>query len=196
MVIDSGRTTEKIFLSFPYICINKGMDIQQIRRITGYNPHVPTQKTATAGWLAAQSSQYQYAVTLTFVQKLHVSNAHGEYYRTTNREDIEKAVEKFQQKLNLLVFKNEARRRGRKLSYLPVLEGLRNTKHLHIHMSIGGSPSHILPSEFITLVKKAASLVPLCNQQSDIQIMDSGWMDYMCKEVANTHTDNVLWQLT
>lgn len=196
MVIESGWTTEKIFLSFPYICINKGMDIQQIRRITGHKQHVATQQTATAGWLAAQSSHYQYAVTLTFVQHVHVSNAHGEHYRSTTREDIEKAVERFQQKLNLLVFKNEARRRGRKLRYLPVLEGLRNHKHLHVHMSIGGCPSHILPSEFVKLVKKAASLVPLCNQQSDIQIMDSGWMDYMCKEVANTHTDNVLWQLT
>jgi hypothetical protein len=79
---------------------------------------------------------------------------------------------------------------------LPVVEGERSNKHLHLHFAIGGLPSHVKFNQFDTLVKqckdyKLSTLIA----QHKVDITDSGWIDYITKEVGTKDTDNVLWTL-
>jgi hypothetical protein len=45
------------------------------------------------------------------------------------------------------------------------------------------------------MVKNAVDLVQELDTQHDVQIMDSGWIDYITKELGRRDTDNVLWHL-
>ena len=45
------------------------------------------------------------------------------------------------------------------------------------------------------LVKEAKSLVEHVDEQHKTDLADSGWMEYICKELGRKDTDNVLWPL-
>jgi hypothetical protein len=172
------------------------MTLAEIRKRTGHYPNTLTTKQAATSWLLGLSQQCQFAVTLTFKQTVHIKNERGEQYRALNIDDVERAVARFQQKLNRQMFGNAAERYGKTLNYLTIAEGLRNHKNLHVHMAVGGWRKGQPFNQFIPMLNKAAALVDQIDSQKDLQIMDSGWTEYICKEIATNDTDNVLWQLT
>jgi len=100
------------------------------------------------------------------------------------------------QKLNRAVFgKRAADKHGRSLRYIAVLEGERSKKNLHLHFSIGALPSTIRFNQFDTLVREAKSHVEHVDEQHKVDLADSGWMEYICKELGRKDTDNVLWSI-
>ena len=62
-------------------------------------------------------------------------------------------------------------------------------------MAIGEIPEHIKWSEIKELVANAKSKVAGIDKQFDVDIADSGWMEYLTKELGKADTDNVLWDL-
>jgi hypothetical protein len=111
------------------------------------------------------------------------------------RGDCDRVAKRFIQKLNRQAFGKAAERNGKSLRYLVVVEGERTAKLLHLHLAVGGLPKTYLPNQFATMVKNAANLVREIDTQHDVQIMDSGWTDYITKELGRSDTDNVLWHL-
>ena len=172
------------------------MDIYEIRKRTAYEPNpAPTQKNAVRSWLTSLRSEYQFAVTLTLKQYVQLRLEHGVNYKRLVREDCDKIAQRFIQKLNRQAFGKAAERHGKTHRYLVVVEGERTDKQLHLHLAVGGLPNHYLPNQFPIMVKNAADLVRELDAQHDVQIMDSGWTDYITKELGRTDTDNVLWHL-
>jgi hypothetical protein len=183
-------------MGFCLVQLNTAMDIYEIRKRTAYDPNAaPTQKNAVRSWLTSLRSEYQFAVTLTLKQYVELRLEHGINYKRLVREDCDKIAQRFIQKLNRQAFGKAAERHGKTLRYLVVVEGERTDKQLHLHMAVGGLPNHYLPNQFATMVKNAADLVREIDTQHDVQIMDSGWTDYITKELGRTDTDNVLWHL-
>ena len=81
------------------------------------------------------------------------------------------------------------------LKYLVVVEGERTGKNLHLHMAIGDLPSYVKWNEVDGLVRNAKLKVAELDEQHKVDIVDSGWMEYLTKELGMKDTDNVLWDL-
>ena len=173
------------------------MKLQEIRARTAYNPNaLPTQKTAVRAWLGGMSREFPLSLTLTLKQTIVEKNDRGTYKRRLTRDDCERIDKRFTQKLNREVFgKYAAEKGGKSLKYLPVVEGERSNKHLHLHFAVGGLPSHVRFNQFDTLVTNAKLHVEHIDVQHEVDITDSGWIEYITKEVGTKDSDNVLWTL-
>jgi hypothetical protein len=173
------------------------MKLQEIRTRTAYDPNaLSTQKAAVRAWLGGMSTEFPLSLTLTLKQTIVEKNDKGTYKRKLNRIDCERIAKRFTQKLNREVFgKYAAEKGGKSLKYLPVVEGERSNKHLHLHFAVGGLPSHVKFNQFDSLVTKAKLHVEHIDAQHDVNITDSGWIEYITKEVGTKDTDNVLWTL-
>ena len=173
------------------------MKLQDIRIRTAYNPlALPTQKAATRTWLSGMSKDFPLALTLTLKQTIVETTDRGTYKRKLTRVDCEHIAKRFKQKLDREVFgKRKAGRVGYTLKYLPIIEGERSNKKLHLHFAIGGLPSTIKLNKFNELVTNAKLLVENIDAEHKVDITDSGWIEYITKEVGTKDTDNVLWTL-
>lgn len=172
------------------------MNLQDIRQHLFYcETQTNTVKAATQAWLCRLSSQYPIALTLTLKQTIAYTTPKGAVRRKINRQDCEQIAQRFIQKLNQQVFGHSAKRHGRKLKYLVVVEGERSKKNLHLHIAIGDFPSHVKLNQIDQLVTKAKLHVENIDEQHEVAIADSGWMEYITKECGKHDTDNVLWNL-
>lgn len=172
------------------------MDLYEIRKRTAYDAKAaPTQKTAVRSWLTSLRSEYQFAVTLTIKQNTTVKTPHGVHVRKLKREDCDAIAHRFTQKLNRQAFGKAADRYSKGLRYFAVVEGERTGKNLHLHLAVGNLPSGYMPHQFQVMVANAVNLVRELDTQHDVQIMDSGWTDYITKELGRLDSDNVLWHL-
>jgi hypothetical protein len=172
------------------------MNLAQIRQKTAFNPSgLPTQKQATRTWLNSLYKQYPLALTLTLKQFNLVKNANGAFIQKLDKDEVRRIARRFTQKLNQQVFGNSAKRYGKSLKYLVVVEGERTGKNLHLHMAIGDLPSYVKWNEIDGLVRNAKIKVAELDEQHKVDIVDSGWMEYLTKELGMKDTDNVLWDL-
>lgn len=173
------------------------MKLQDIRQRTAYNPRaLPTQKAATRTWLSGMSRDFPLALTLTLNQSIVEVTERGTYRRKLTRIDCERIAKRFTQKLNREVFgKYAAEKGGKSLKYLPIVEGERSNKNLHLHFAIGGLPSHVQFNQFDALVTKAKLQVENIKAEYKVSLADSGWIEYITKELGTKDTDNVLWTL-
>jgi hypothetical protein len=173
------------------------MKLQDIRTRTAYNElALPTQKEATRTWLSGMSKDFPLALTLTLKQTIVENTERGTYKRKLTRIDCERIAKRFIQKLNREVFgKRGADKFGLSLKYLPVVEGERSNKNLHLHFAIGGLPSHVKFNKFDRLVTNAKLYIEYIDAEHKVDIADSGWFSYITKEVGSKDTDNVLWTL-
>jgi hypothetical protein len=173
------------------------MKLQEIRTRTAYDPNaLPTLKAAVRTWLGGMSEDFPLSLTLTLKQTIVEKNDRGTYIRALTRADCERIAKRFTQKLNRQVFgKYAADKCGKSLKYLAVIEGERSNKHLHLHFAIGGLPSRVKFNQFDTLVTNAKLQVEHVDTEHKVDIADSGWIEYITKEVGRKDTDNVLWTL-
>jgi hypothetical protein len=174
------------------------MKLDEIRARTAYNPQAkPTQKEATRTWLSGMSKEFPIGLTLTLKQTITERTNRGTYLRKLTRIDCERIAKRFIQKLNREVFgKYAAEKGGKSLKFLPVVEGERSNKRLHLHFAIGGLPTTIEFNQFDNLVTSAKLNVEQIDSAHKVDVTDSGWMEYITKEVGSKDTDNVLWTLT
>ncbi len=172
------------------------MNIEQIRQKTAYCASaLPTQKQATRTWLNSLHKQYPVALTLTLKQVNSYKSVKGIHAKKLDRDECRRIAKHFTHKLNQQVFGSSAKRYGNGLKYLVVIEGERTGKNLHLHMAIGDLPSHVKWNEIDGLVRNAKLRVAELDEQHKVDIVDSGWMEYLTKELGMRDTDNVLWDL-
>ena len=173
------------------------MNIQTIRSRLAYQDKPKTSvKAAAQLWLASISSNYPIALTLTLKQHIAYTSPKGIVRKRISRDDCEKIAERFIRKLDQQVYGHAARRYGKGLKYIVVVEGERTNKNLHLHMAIGDVPSHVRLNEMEMLISLAKLHVEHIDTQHKLDIADSGWMNYITKECGRHDTDNVLWHLS
>lgn len=172
------------------------MKLAQIRQRTAYSPTaIPNCKQQLRTWLNSLHTQYPVALTLTIKQSNIVQNANGTYIQKLDKDEVQRIAKHFTQKLNQQVFGSSAKRYGKGLKYLAVIEGGRTGKNLHLHMAIGDLPNFVKLNQFDTLVRNAKFKVIELDEQHKVDVVDSGWMQYITKELGKKDTDNVLWDL-
>jgi hypothetical protein len=172
------------------------VNLAQIHQKIAFNQNaLPTVKQETRDWLRGLHQDYPVALTLTLKQVIEIKSDKGTYYKKIDKEECRQIAKRFTHKLNQQIYGSSAKRYGKGLKYLIVVEGERSCKNLHLHMAIGEIPSHIKWSEIKGLVDNAKAKVVDIDKESDIAIADSGWMDYLTKELGRADTDNILWDL-
>jgi len=172
------------------------MKLQQIRQKTAYcATATPTQKQATRNWLNSLHKQYPVALTLTLKQVNSYKSVKGVHTKKLDRDECRRIATHFTHKLNQQVFGSSAKRYGKALKYLIVVEGERTTKNLHLHIAIGNVPDYVKWNELDRLVRNAKLKVAELDEQHKVDIVDSGWVEYLTKELGMKDTDNVLWDL-
>jgi len=62
-------------------------------------------------------------------------------------------------------------------------------------MAIGGLPSYVKWNELDRLVRDAKQRISEIDGQYKVDLVDSGWAEYITKEVGMTDTENVFWDL-
>jgi len=156
---------------------------------------IVSQKQATRDFLRSLHKQYPIALTLTLKQSYAITNANGTYIQKLNRDEVRRIATHFKHKLNQQIFGSSAKRFGKGLRYLMVMEGERTYKNLHLHIAIGEKPDFIKWNELDTLVCNAKNKITEIDTQHKLDIVDSGWCEYITKELGMTDTDNVFWDL-
>lgn len=174
------------------------MNSNDIRQRIAYDPKTAQNvRETTRTFLNSISKQYPIAITLTFKQSYAVHTNAGTHYKKLDIDAVKQSVKHFQHKMNQQVFGSAAKRHGKHLSYIPVVEGVRTGKNLHVHMAVGNIPAHVMFNEIEALVNKAKLSVELLDKQHKVALAyDSGWLaEYLLKEVTANNTDNILWDL-
>lgn len=180
------------------VFINTVMKVEEIRkRLIDSELHRTDARDGVKQWVHDMSADFPFALTLTLKQSFLVSTPKGNYYRKLDRDDCQRAAERFQQKLNRAVFgKRAADEYGKGLRYLAVLEGGVKGKHLHLHYALGGLPPFIRLGDLHGLIDHARSLVPVLDDQFRVKIADDGWHDYITKQAHRTDVDCLLVTLS
>lgn len=171
--------------------------LEQIKKqIQDLGIETDTARSELHRWAAGMNDTYKVALTLTLKQTQLCKTNKGHYFKRIDRDDCIKIAERFMQKLNREVFgKRGADKYEMTLKYLPVLEGAKTNKHLHLHFAIGGKPSYKTYRDLAIGIRDAKLQVAGLDKQYVASIADSGWMEYICKEASTHDSDNVLWQL-
>jgi hypothetical protein len=155
-----------------------------------------TQKAAMRAWLSSMAPDYPLALTLTLKQSVRVMTPRGLHTHALGPEDAERTAQRFIKKLNRAVYgRRAAEKHGRGLRYIVVMEGARCGKNLHLHFAVGGLPHHVPINKLDALVAAAKAQVKQIDREHRVDLADSGWMEYICKELGSKDTDNVLWNV-
>lgn len=174
------------------------MNIEQIRQKVGFEANRPISvKERAIPWVGGLSKYYPIALTLTLKQVITEVRPIGTVIYRINKDHCRQIAKKFIQKLNREAYGNSAKRNSKGLNYIVAVEGNGTSKHYHLHMMIGGIPSHVRLNQMDRLVRNAKSRCEGIDQEYHIKATyDSGWGEYICKELNKSNTDNILWDLS
>lgn len=138
-------------------------------------------QTAMREWVAFEEWSNPYAITLTMKQNRDVKTLRGQH--TISLDDIaaSRNFGYFMHRLNRKVYGRQAKRYGRILRVVPILERSKGTDRLHFHAGIE-RPDKITDEAFRSLIKEQWYKTPWAYYQIDIQdSADDGWISYITK---------------
>ena len=147
-------------------------------------------RNTTQDWMLQLTDRYTHAVTLTLKPYRTVMTEHGEVREKLTIYDAKANMRHFINRLNAEIFGNAAKRYGKSIAILPVLEGIRGHKFFHYHCAIGNLPESLSDAALHAKVRAAWQLTHFGNEQIDVQRMQTtGWIGYMGKELGRGNTD-------
>lgn len=151
-------------------------------------------QSATREWLASSKWINPYAVTLNLKQVAMVVTDRGSAPCCLDEQSASNNLRHLLNRLNRHYHGNAARRFGRKLPVLPVLEG-GATHRLHYHLLIDLPPSVDL-DEVYPLIVEQWHRTPWGYGQTHVQrCNDDGWLDYITKLRSKPNfSDSIDWQ--
>ena len=150
-------------------------------------------RSATRAYLLSMADDYQIAMTITIRQKWFDTNGKMKVTHFLNARDLPTISERLERKLNKLIWKNGFARHRKSLKFFKVWEDGFGTKRIHLHYAIGNFPPNFKLNTLNALVEKASGECYEIDFEHKEDICDSGWLEYITKEVGKTDTDKVLW---
>lgn len=150
-------------------------------------------RSATRSYLASMANDYQVAMTVTLHQKWFDKNGMLKITHFLSSQDLPTICARFEAKLNKLIWKNGFDRFGKSLKFFKVWEDGYGTKRIHLHYALGNFPKNFKLNTLRHLVEKAARQCYEIDIEHKEVICDSGWLEYITKEVGKKDTDKVLW---
>ena len=139
------------------------------------------------------ANDYKVALTLTLKQSWYDKCGKMRVMHYLSESDVPRIYERFQWQLNKLVWKQRHYRHGESLKFFRAWEDGFGTKRIHLHAAIGNFPPGFKLNTLPELVERAARQCYEIDFEHKEDICDSGWLDYITKEVAKHDTDKILW---
>ena len=151
-------------------------------------------QSATRDWLASSKWTNPYAVTLNLKQVTTVVTDRGLAPRCLDEQSASNNLRNLLNRLNQHFHGNAARRFGRKLQVVPVLEG-GATHRLHYHLLIDLPPKVDLEEAYPLLVDQWLQTPWGYGRTHVQQCYDDGWLDYITKLRSKPNfSDSIDWQ--
>ena len=170
------------------------MTLYEIRQIIQKSElNRPNCRTETRQFLVGLATNYQVALTLTLNQKWFDKCGQMRVEHYLSKDDIPYIYERFQHQLNKLVWKNRYTRYGDKLQFIRAWENGNGSKRIHLHAALGNFPKDFKLNTLPKLIERAAKQCYEVDIQHKEDICDSGWIEYITKEVGKKDTDKILW---
>jgi hypothetical protein len=155
--------------------------------------HKPNYQDQCRDFISKELGTHQIAITLTLKKSWIVKNGKMDVKLYLSNTNIETIWKRFLHILNKLIWKNEYKNKGITLTAIGALENGFGNKHDHIHGALGNFPKDFNFKRLSKLVKKASNECFEINTQHKEKFCDSGWIDYMTKEVSKKVSDKVFW---
>ena len=153
----------------------------------------PSYRDVVRQYLPQIIDTQQIAITLTLKRSWIVKNGRMNVRIYLTDVSIDNVWRRFLYKLNKLIWKNEFKNKGRKLSAIGCIENGFGTKNHHIHGALGNFPKDFKFNRLPRLVAKASHECFEIDLQHKEKFSDSGWIDYITKEVNKDNSDKVMW---
>ncbi|MCP3654581.1 hypothetical protein [Herbaspirillum sp.] len=150
---------------------------------------------ASIEWMVRHKDAFNYAVTLTLKSYRRLKNDRGQAVEQLSHFAAKSTLAYFVKRLNIALFGKAAKRFGRSVSIIPVLEGHGADKRLHYHCAIGGLPEKMSVDTFNAAVRDAWSKTPFgYNEIRVTPISNVDWFSYMGKEIGLENADVLDWE--
>lgn len=171
------------------------MKILEIRDyVVGMGHDKPTCRDAVRQFLRTNGKRYQIMLTLTLKQQWFDKNGMMKVKHYLSEKDIPKIYERFEHKLNRLVWGSRyIRFNNASLCLIKAWEDGYGTKRKHLHMLIGDFPQKYRFNEFRAQVEEATYQCYEIDQKYDAQLCDTDAIDYITKEIGKKDTDKIIW---
>jgi len=170
------------------------MTLYEIRKIIKTSElDRPNCRSEARQFLCSLSNNYQVALTLTLNQKWFDKCGLMRVEHYLKSEDIPFIYARFQHKLNKLIWKNKYIRFGESVNFLRAWEDGQGSKRIHLHAALGNFPIDFRLNKLPSLIEKASKQCCEIDFQHKERICDSGWIEYITKEVGKKDTDKILW---
>ena len=141
------------------------------------------------------ADQFSHAVTLTLKPYRVVATDKGDVSQVLTDIEAKATFRQFVKRLNASVFGNAAKRYGKSLNVIPMLEGKATKKSLHYHCALGGFPDDLCEKAIAAKVASAWHMTAFGNDQLKVKPMQTaGWLTYSAKEIGLTETDVIDWE--
>ena len=146
-------------------------------------------------WMLKHADQFTHAVTLTLKPYRIVATERGDVHQVLTAIEAQSTFGLFLKRLNVSLFGNAAKRYGKSVKVIPMLEGHASRKLLHYHCALGGFPADLCEKAITAKITSAWHLTAFGNEQVDIQLMQTvGWLTYAGKEIGFGNADVVDWE--
>lgn len=150
---------------------------------------------ASIEWMIQHKDDFNYAVTLTLKSYRRLRNDRGQAVEQLSHFEAKRTLRYFVMRLNIALFGKAAKRFGRSVSIIPVLEGHSADKRLHYHCAIGGLPENMSVGEIDAAVRDAWSKTPFGYDEIRLKPISSvDWFSYMGKEIGFKNADVLDWE--
>lgn len=150
-------------------------------------------KIACREFLPRLISEHNVGITLTLKSSWYSMNGRMRVIFYLHDANIDLIVKRFFHILNKLIWKNEYKNGKNNLKSISVVEDGFGKKHTHLHCAVGNFPRNFNFKDLPRLVKKASKECFEIDVQHKEDIADSGWIEYITKEIGKRDTDKVQW---
>lgn len=139
--------------------------------------------------------QFTHAVTLTLKPYRVIATEIGDVRQVLTSIEAKTNFRHFLNRLNTNMYGNAAKRFGKSITAMPLLEGQATHKLLHYHCALGNFPAELCEKGIAAKITNAWYQTAFGNKQIDIQPMRTiGWLNYAGKEIGFRNADVVDWE--
>ena len=153
------------------------------------------QRAACFEWMLKHADQFSHAVTLTLKPYRIVATDKGDVCQVLTDIEAKNTLRQFLNRLNASLFGNAAKRHGKSVTVIALLEGTASKKLLHYHCALGNFPADQCEKAIDAKITSAWHLTAFGNEQVKIKPMQTaGWLTYSGKEIGFANADVIDWE--
>jgi hypothetical protein len=153
------------------------------------------QQTACFDWMLKHADHFTHALTLTLKPTRVIQTDVGQTYERLTQIEAKRAFGFFLTRLNARLYGHAAKRHGKSVAVIPVLEGAATNKLLHYHYAMGNFRTDMSQKAVEDAIGATWQQCPFANKQIAVRpLSNEGWFAYTSKEIGIKNADVFDWE--